>query len=74
MNDVSRQGAFGGLSRPREGRLVAGVCAGVAERFDLSPFIVRALFVASMLLPGPQILAYVALWVVVPDEAGANSA
>ena len=73
VNDVSRQGAFGGLSRPREGRLVAGVCAGLAERFDLPRFIVRALFVASMLLPGPQILAYVALWVVVPDE-GANTA
>lgn len=74
MTDVRRQGAFGGLSRPREGRLVAGVCAGLAERFDLPRFIVRLLFVASMLLPGPQILAYVALWVIVPDEAGARTA
>jgi phage shock protein PspC (stress-responsive transcriptional regulator) len=50
------------------------VCAGLAERFDLPRFIVRLLFVASMLLPGPQILAYVALWVIVPDEAGRGSA
>lgn len=70
MNDVRRQGGLGGISRPREGRLVAGVCAGLAERFGLSRFVVRALFVVSMLLPGPQILAYVALWVIVPDEAG----
>lgn len=53
---------------------MAGVCAGLAERFGLSRFVVRALFVVSMLLPGPQILAYVALWVIVPDEAGAGTA
>jgi phage shock protein PspC (stress-responsive transcriptional regulator) len=74
MNDVRRQGAVGGLSRPREGRLVAGVCAGLAQRFGMSRFAVRALFVASMLLPGPQILVYVALWVIAPDETGPGTA
>ena len=53
---------------------MAGVCAGLAARFDLSLFVVRALFVASMLLPGPQILAYVALWVIVPDDARPGTA
>ena len=70
MNDLARQGALGGLSRPRVGRLVAGVCAGLAQRFDLPRFVVRTLFVASMMLPGPQILVYLALWVLVPDEVG----
>ncbi len=50
--------------------MVAGVCAGLAERFGLPRFLVRVLFVASMLLPGPQILIYLALWVIAPDEAG----
>lgn len=59
-----------GLSRPRRGRLVAGVCAGLAQRFGLPRTLVRALFVASMLLPGPQILAYLALWVIAPNEDG----
>jgi phage shock protein PspC (stress-responsive transcriptional regulator) len=56
------------LVRPRQGRVVAGVCAGLARRFGLSPTAVRLLFLLSMLLPGPQILLYVALWVVMPDE------
>ena len=56
------------LVRPRRGRLVAGVCAAIARRFDLSPTLVRALFVLSMLLPGPQILAYVVLWIVIPGD------
>lgn len=56
------------LVRPRRGRIVAGVCAALARRFGLSPTGVRALFVLSMLLPGPQILAYLVLWIVVPEE------
>jgi phage shock protein PspC (stress-responsive transcriptional regulator) len=56
------------LVRPRRGKLIAGVCAAVAQRFDLSPTLVRVLFVLSMLLPGPQILAYLVLWIVVPAE------
>lgn len=55
------------LVRPRS-RVIGGVCAGLARRFDASPTLVRALFVASCLLPGPQILLYVALWVIVPSE------
>lgn len=57
-----------GLVRPRRGRLVAGVAAGLARRFGLSPTLVRVLFVASMLLPGPQIVAYLALWIIMPAE------
>lgn len=57
-----------GLVRPRRGKLVAGVAAGLARRFGLSPTLVRVLFVASMLLPGPQILAYLALWIIMPSE------
>ena len=56
------------LVRPRRGRMVAGVCAASARRFDLSPTLVRALFVLSMLLPGPQVLAYIVLWIVIPGD------
>jgi phage shock protein PspC (stress-responsive transcriptional regulator) len=56
------------LTRPRRGRIVAGVCAAIARRFDLSPTLVRVLFVFSMFLPGPQILAYIVLWIVIPGE------
>ena len=52
------------LVRPRRGRLLAGVCAGLARRFGMSPTGVRVLFVLSMLLPGSQILLYIALWII----------
>ena len=56
------------LTRPVRGRIIAGVCAGIARRFGISPFVVRLLFVLSLLLPGPQILIYLAMWILVPNE------
>ena len=56
------------LVRPRDGRLIAGVCAGLARRFDVSSTVVRILFVLSILLPGPQFLLYLALWIIMPSE------
>jgi phage shock protein C len=57
-----------GLVRPRQGRVLAGVLVGLANRFGISPTAARILFVLSMLLPGPQILAYIALWILMPSE------
>jgi phage shock protein PspC (stress-responsive transcriptional regulator) len=56
------------LSRPRHGKVFAGVCAGLARRFGLSPTLVRVLTVLSLLLPGPQVIAYVVLWVLMPQD------
>ena len=57
------------LYRPRDNRVIAGVCSGIARRFGIDPTIVRILFVASLLLPGPQILIYLAAWVLMPEES-----
>ena len=57
------------LTRPRRRRVIAGVCAGIARRYDLSPWLVRAGFVVSCLLPGPQILIYLAAWILMPEES-----
>ena len=56
------------LSRPRSGRMIAGVCAAVARRFGWNVRAVRLITVLSILLPGPQVLAYVILWVLIPEE------
>lgn len=56
------------LVRPREGRWIAGVCAALGRRFGLSPNLVRVLFLLSMLLPGPQFVIYLALWLIIPSE------
>ncbi|GAA4902578.1 PspC domain-containing protein [Streptomonospora salina] len=61
--------ASNGLVRTRHDSLIAGVCSGLARRFGLSPFIVRLLFVVSCVLPGPQFVIYIALWIVMPKEA-----
>lgn len=52
--------------RPRRGRVIAGVCAAIADRYGISRFKVRLLFVLSILLPGPQFLAYIAGWIAFP--------
>ena len=56
------------LARPRHGKMIAGVCAGLARRFGWSPTTVRLLFLVSCLLPGPQFIAYIVLWIVMPEE------
>nr|WP_205707698.1 PspC domain-containing protein [Kineococcus vitellinus] len=58
------------MSRPVRGKVVAGVCAGLARRFGLSPTVVRLLFVLSCVLPGPQVLVYAALWIAMPRDGG----
>jgi phage shock protein C len=60
--------ARNGLTRPRRGRIVAGVCAGLARKLGVPPLLVRIAFVLSLLLPGPQALIYVVLWVLMPRD------
>jgi len=56
------------LVRPRRGRWIGGVCAGLARRFNMPPNLVRLLFVLSCLLPGPQFILYIAMWILIPSE------
>ncbi|MFE4827324.1 PspC domain-containing protein [Streptomyces sp. NPDC056672] len=62
------------LIRPRDGRMIGGVCAALARRFGVSAYAVRAIFLVSCLLPGPQFLLYVALWALLPNERTATTA
>lgn len=56
------------LYRSRNNRMLAGVCGGIAEYFDADPTLVRIVTVVVALLPGPAILAYLAAWLLVPEE------
>lgn len=51
-----------------EDRWIGGVAGGLANYFGLDPALVRVLFVASLLLPGPQVLIYVILWFIMPNS------
>ncbi|MFE6227292.1 MULTISPECIES: PspC domain-containing protein [unclassified Streptomyces] len=61
------------LVRPREGRMLGGVCAALARRFGTSATTMRVIFLASCLLPGPQFLLYAALWLLLPGESRAKA-
>jgi phage shock protein PspC (stress-responsive transcriptional regulator) len=56
------------LVRPRDGRWIGGVCAGIADRFGMERRTVRLLFVMSTLIPGPQFVVYLALWLLIPSD------
>jgi phage shock protein PspC (stress-responsive transcriptional regulator) len=53
------------LVRPRDGKVIAGVCAGLADRFGLSRALVRIGFVLFGLF-GVGELVYIALWIIIP--------
>ncbi|WP_168626773.1 PspC domain-containing protein [Cryobacterium sp. BB307] len=57
------------LSRPRTDRVIAGVCAAIARRFGWNVTAVRVLTALSILLPGPQVVAYIVLWVLIPSDS-----
>ncbi|HEV2919152.1 MAG TPA: PspC domain-containing protein [Actinomycetota bacterium] len=58
-----------GLIRPRQGRILGGVCAGLARRFGIAPWAMRILFVITLIvIPGSQIIVYPILWILMPSE------
>ncbi|MET9735550.1 PspC domain-containing protein [Streptomyces sp. NPDC006458] len=61
-------------ARPANGRMIGGVCAALARRFGISALTMRVIFLASCLLPGPQFLLYIALWILLPSENKARTA
>jgi phage shock protein PspC (stress-responsive transcriptional regulator) len=56
------------LTRDTRNAVLGGVCAGIARRYGLSTTTLRVAFVVSCVLPGPQFLAYVLLWVILPAD------
>ena len=57
------------LVRARKGRLLAGVCAGIAEYVGIDVTVVRLVFVAlGVVTFGVGVLIYLAAWIVIPEE------
>jgi phage shock protein C len=72
LNDNSLSGARAwfarkGLSRPRDGRVLAGVHAAFARRYDVNPLVARLVGIATMLVLTP--LVYIVAWVLMPKDA-----
>ncbi len=56
------------LYRSRSDRMLGGVCGGLAAYLGMDPTVVRLIAVATILLPGPSIIAYLLAWIIVPEE------
>jgi phage shock protein PspC (stress-responsive transcriptional regulator) len=56
------------LRRDTRNKMIGGVCAGIARRYGLSLTALRVAFVLSCVLPGPQFIAYLLLWVIIPAD------
>ena len=58
------------LYRSRKDYMVAGVCGGIAEYFEVDSTLVRLLTVLVILLGGAGIVAYIIAWIIVPKNPG----
>jgi phage shock protein C len=56
------------LYRSTEHRMIAGVCGGLGEYFDMDPTIVRLIVVATALAAGTGLLAYLIAWIIIPQR------
>jgi phage shock protein C len=54
--------------RSKRDRVIAGVCGGMAEYFDIDPIIVRLIALSLVLSAGGGIIAYLIAWIAVPKE------
>ena len=55
------------LTRPSSGARIGGVCAGIADYFNIDPSIVRVLWAVLALAAGTGVLAYIACAIILPE-------
>lgn len=55
------------LYRSKKDRIIAGVCRGMGEYFDVDPTIIRLLWL-FLALNGIGIPGYIAAWIIIPEE------
>jgi phage shock protein C len=67
MPGVAAAPAVKRLMRSSRDKKIGGVCAGLAEYFDLDPTIVRVVWLLAIFFAGSGFLVYVILWIVLPQ-------
>ncbi len=60
------------LYRSFTNKMIAGVCGGVAEYFNIDPTVVRLLFVLGFFLGTAAFWVYIVMWVLIPEEPNAT--
>ena len=61
------------LRRPTEGRMLAGVAAGIARYLDVDVTAVRIILAVLAVVGGAGVPIYLAAWLLIPDEASGQS-
>ena len=61
------------LSRPRHGRMLAGVAAGLADYLGVDATVVRIVFAVLAFLGGAAVPIYLACWLLIPEEGSDQS-
>lgn len=56
------------LYRSRKNSVIAGVCGGIAEHFDIDPTLVRIVAVISIFINGIGLIAYIIGWIFIPQN------
>lgn len=56
------------LYRSRSDRVIAGVCGGIADYFEVDPTLIRLGFVLIVFLEGLGLLGYILAWIIVPER------
>ncbi len=66
-NETNLSGAR--LHRSETNRVIAGVCGGLGDYFNIDPTIIRIIFILMTIFGGSGILIYIILWLVIPTES-----
>ena len=54
--------------RSRKDCVIAGICGGIAEYFDIDPTLVRIIAVLTIFLSGLGLIAYIIAWILIPQN------
>ena len=57
------------LYRSQEDRMIAGVCGGIGEYFEIDPTLIRILWVLFSFAGGAGVLAYIVAYIIVPERS-----
>ena len=60
------------LRRSTENKVIAGVCGGIAEYFDIDPTLIRLAWVLFCALGGSGVLAYIIAAIIIPEKTAGD--
>lgn len=61
------------LVRKTDGKMIAGVAAGIADYFDVDVTLIRVIIVVTAIMGGFGLILYIVMWILVPEQ-GADRA